>query len=1682
MVRLTRRIPLKPVLAPLLVLLALAPRCLALTCNSCHGDPPQDAVYRNISTGRFPGSHSTHATAVNCTACHKPNASVAHLNRRVDFVSSLNNSPLTARYRNVTSLPWSPAPALGGCSNVNCHFESATPTWGSDPAATGCATCHGAPPADGSHPAAVAGPGKGHGDYYGTGTGSCGRCHPDHTAEAAPFAHATSVGKRSLAVGFTGAPNGGGSYSGTVGYPAYLPSANPPRNGSCSGVYCHSDGTAVATGTVPAVASDSWGAGVSSCSSCHGYPPAYANGAPKANSHARHPNACAKCHAGTTANGSTIADRSLHLNRSYDLAPGSGISFSYSYDAGGGTCSGISCHGGSSARWGSTSCLGCHASVQGSRAAITPQFGANSHHIQGTLSDGQCYQCHWEANADGTINPLYHGGAASPGAVVDLVIYGAGSRPAAYAAGSTAVAYTADGSRSELRKINDHCLGCHSAQNNATMPFGDGKTPRQYAWDATSVAEKYGSLLTTRWENYSGGRVTRKYAQRKAYSAHGNATANQGGWDTAETWSNTRNGSEAVLCFDCHNAHGSGAVGTTTSYASATTNGGILKDTQAGAGGYGMSYRPASGGAPADKNSYNAGAGLCFDCHLTANAGTTPWGYAGTYGETQPIMGYWDSDHFGAGAFGPQLRYPYKTLPNKGGHFGVSSPLASGATGAINGLCTPCHDPHGVSPTLGTNMKYGVPLLKGTWLSSPYREDAAPAVNAYYTNNGGEGVGYHIDQNTFTAGGITETDSQFAGLCLGCHPKERLTDGVTHTWKGKNRIHEAVKGWKTADATIKHNYSCSKCHAPHNSNLPRLMICNCLNPVHKGRVAYNPSPRLGTSYSEVGSGWGTFPGSWANNIADYPPPGVSAGSNILACHESNAADQSWNVVTQWSDDVQAISAGPAAGSFTAVGSDVRATITWSTGTDLSSSSVDYGATTAYGATAGSAAKVISHSVLLTGLVNHTTYHYRVRSLGSFNTEMVSGDATFAISVAPPVPTPTAEPDAASAAPLAVTLAWSAVTDPDGGPVEYSVEVDDDAAFGSPNYSSGWMSAASWQVTLPTATTWNWRVRSRDANHPEAVSAWSTIDSFRLTTASPPAAPTLLAQPDYTSDCINNGTATLQWQAAMAPDGDALQYYVTINGVTSGWISGTSWNATTVPDGYYTWQVKARDAVHPDAESGWSAVDTFQDLGMCYQSSCPYIFVWDGSGYRYQTDIAGTFIGIPTHRALIKGIPHYQAGHVVLDRLRADKRGHYRLKIREPLPEITYADELKLLVVDYPAGYAIVSSGAENTYPYGYAEPFRIYTVKEPLLPLSARDRDGRDVLAAVTAVDSAVIGNGADDLPFFTFDFGTLRNPAAAKLVITGWSVYGPKYRGTRDDVQPYVEVPDAAGRWVKVASFGEPSGDQKTMVVDLGNRFRSADQRVRVHFGRRIGARWVIDRIELDESAPVPVTVREVPAVSAELRHGGMLSYLSASLTRRIVASDDRLPDVPSCYGYGRFTRYGDVGELVGAADDRFVVMRHGDELDLDFAAPAPPAAGMARTAILRADLYYKGLTVSRTAEPLPYHGMPAYPYPAAGAPARGPAYRAYLAGYNTRRYASPTAGSGEEVVADAPPAGKAVVRQLLEKTARTIPAPAAAPQARGLDGSPRVEPPANLFWSLLLKVWGGIVALFAWLGGLFG
>lgn len=601
-------------------------------------------------------------------------------------------------------------------------------------------------------------------------------------------------------------------------------------------------------------------------------------------------------------------------------------------------------------------CTKCHAGVVGNRTDVMSQLNdntSNSHHIQGvTPTNEQCYVCHWEATPEGLINTLYHEGfnfrryTSVKNAKVDLVIWGARYRPTRYSNNTTAIQFMASkmgnddaGARRESQKLNGHCIGCHSDQNNDTQPFKDCKTPRQYAWDGQSVAARYSQTDTTSW----GKNSANNKGVSKAFSAHGQAKSNQGGWTLGASptinYGGKRNGptgydenynswsiNYSINCYDCHNSHGSRTAGVTSSYKTfnGTKNGGNLKETQINRGGYTMSYKASSNSDAGAINPYNAGAGQCFDCHISRNSktavtnGATPWGYFSTFAIDMPIMGVMDTERFAvAGTPGYMQLDSFKQKSMKGGHFKSTLPVIDTAnmTGSIDGLCTPCHDPHGVSPTLGSKQAYAVPLLKGTWLTSPYKIETAPvsAVNppkasstpSYFngtvtvpgTVTANAGLDVQIDVSP------TLDEKLFAGLCLNCHKKSSLENNINNDkpWKSVDRIHESVAGWAGAgNTTPKHQFPCSKCHAAHVSSLPRLMVTNCLDTKHRGRVASGGLAGSGSLYfagnpfREGFYGPASSPLS-TNKWGSYPSGRLNSQ---VPCH-SSTTDNSWNSVTPW---------------------------------------------------------------------------------------------------------------------------------------------------------------------------------------------------------------------------------------------------------------------------------------------------------------------------------------------------------------------------------------------------------------------------------------------------------------------------------------------------------------------------------------------------------------------------------------------------------------------------------------------------------------------------------------------------------------------------------------------------------------------------------------------------------------
>lgn len=401
-----------------------------------------------------------------------------------------------------------------------------------------------------------------------------------------------------------------------------------------------------------------------------------------------------------------------------------------------------------------------------------------------------------------------------------------------------------------------------------------------------------------------------------------------------------------------------------------------------------------------------------------------------------------------------------------------------------------------------------------------------------------------------------------------------------------------------------------------------------------------------------------------------------------------------------------------------------------------------------------------------------------------------------------------------------------------------------------------------------------------------------------------------------------------------------------------------------------------------------------------RGSCPYVYLWDGREFRYYTDLSGSVLAkdLPFFRPAFYGTNIYELGDF------APVDGVYRMKAREVIFESSYFDEAALLVVDVPEGYDVFNEWNATSQLERFAD--RDFLSVGPLrAPVAATADDGSDVRAEVSEPDGVPLPVASTGLSRVVVDFGPLEHPEHARLVITSWGTY----QDLRDAQSPpysagtTLEVPDGSGGWREALVAGKSSGDARSWVVDVGGLLSANDSRLRITMAHQPSVLDVLDAVRLSDAPPVePVVTRVEPSVAA-LRFGGAARVEGSTLEHRVRADDASLPLNPVALLSGRYTRYGDVRPLLAAADDRFVLMAHGDELLLEFSAPPQPP-GTARRAFLLADVFYTLKfhpfgQVTDTIEPLPFHGMDRYPYDPADWPYRDdPAYREYLETWNTR------------------------------------------------------------------------------------
>jgi tetratricopeptide (TPR) repeat protein len=466
------------------------------------------------------------------------------------------------------------------------------------------------------------------------------------------------------------------------------------------------------------------------------------------------------------------------------------------------------------------------------------------------------------------------------------------------------------------------------------------------------------------------------------------------------------------------------------------------------------------------------------------------------------------------------------------------------------------------------------------------------------------------------------------------------------------------------------------------------------------------------------------------------------------------------------------------------------------------------------------------------------------------------------------------------------------------------------------------------------------------------------------------------------------------------------------------------------------------------------------------SSCPYLYAWNGERFEFVTDfMGGGEMGYLEEPGRYNRPDSDEYVRIRGDQLK-ERNSRYELRVTNELEEAMFVDRLQLLAVTHPAGTDVYPNEGMSDPP----KPFKLFVTRDARPPLSAVDDKGNDVLDLISRMDRRwpddfkvdrirgyaeehtltmnLLAAGSAGVPPATArrslvegrkrsmperqSLSAHRGGKAAKtgnrvlartedskaerviLLLTGWT----DYAWSSDNVAaaqsgktmkpPALQVKDKRGIWrTVIEDIGIPVGRPQTVTVDLTGKFLSASREVRIVTDMRIY--W--DQILVDTSAGNSTTpIARLDPVRADLNWRGF----SAEVT----------PDNREPFGYdyarvsfsspwkvmtGRYTREGDVRELLLTSDDMFAICRPGDEISLSFDASALPSLpkGWTRTFLLYSDGFSKEMDINSASpdqiSPLPFHGMTRYPYTWPEHYPLTEARQRYLEKYNTRVVTSP-------------------------------------------------------------------------------
>jgi Tfp pilus assembly protein PilF len=394
------------------------------------------------------------------------------------------------------------------------------------------------------------------------------------------------------------------------------------------------------------------------------------------------------------------------------------------------------------------------------------------------------------------------------------------------------------------------------------------------------------------------------------------------------------------------------------------------------------------------------------------------------------------------------------------------------------------------------------------------------------------------------------------------------------------------------------------------------------------------------------------------------------------------------------------------------------------------------------------------------------------------------------------------------------------------------------------------------------------------------------------------------------------------------------------------------------------------------------------------SSCPVLFAWDGSKYQFVSDVIGAaVVGHWVSPTSTNNADPDEWVKVEGSQLKA-RNGYLSLRFGEPMEEINYIDQLRLVAIDHPAGTEVYPDERFLDEP-PFASGNTVVATPQAHQLAAAWDDQGHNVLPLLAKRDHKYVRDftnlkyaGYANMHTLTLDLGEWSPQNPLRLFLHGFieyfsasSMYAAWQAGLQP-ISPFVEAQMPDGSWKRIIDdMGFPAGLPRTIVVDLTGKLPQGTQHIRIKTNLQIY--W--DQVLVDNGPEMAQNTRrtELQLSTAHLAFRGYPQQVDGETPGDLTYHYDRISATgPFQWQRGSYTKYGDVTPLLQKIDNRYVIFGSGEEIDAEFSnASLPPLpSGWKRDYFFYANGFVKDMdfyeAMPFTVAEMPFHEMSTYPY----------------------------------------------------------------------------------------------------------